>query len=142
MLTSPYPVPASRAWSATSTLAYACVAAAGAWVLISPPASYSGLSTALTIAWGALCLVPGILTAFGTLSRRYRWEWLSLWWAAMGVGMYAVLSWGQVFGDGPGHGPRALLVTALALLLIRRAIQLALIDRSARHIADLEETHG
>lgn len=142
MLTSPYPVPASRSWSASSTGSYLCIAAAGAWVLISPPSSYSGLSTALTVLWGVLCLIPGMLMAAGVAGRRYRWEWLSAWWAAMGTGMYAVLSWSQVFTDGPGHGPRALFMCALTLILIRRAIQLGLIDMSARRIVELEDTHG
>lgn len=137
MLTSPYPVPASRLWLAARGSAYALIAASGAAVLSTPPASYAGLSTVLTVTWGLLCLTGGAAMTYGVLRQRYRWEWLPSWIAATGVAVYAALSWHQVLVDGPGHAPRALLMSALVLLLLSRAIQLGLIDLGARRIAEL-----
>lgn len=140
MLTSPYPIPPSRLWAVVRAAAYLAIAASGLAVLASVPASYAGLSSALTLTWGVLCLLGGILMAYGVAARRYRWEWLPSWIAVMGVAMYGALSWHQVIIAGIGHAPRALLITALALLLLSRAIQLALIDMGARRIAQLRST--
>lgn len=137
VLSSPYPVPPSRLWLTVRTIAYALIAASGAAVLSTPPTSYAGLSTVLTVAWGILCLIGGGLMAYGTVRQRYRWEWLPSWVAATGVAMYAALSWHAVLTEGIGHAPRALLMSSLVLLLLSRAIQLGLIDLGARRIAEL-----
>ena len=137
MLSSPYPLPPSRMWLAVRAASYGLIAASGAVVLSTPPATYAGLSDALTVAWGVLCLVGGGLMVYGVVRQRYRWEWLPSWVAATGVAMYAALSWQQVLAEGIGHAPRALLMSSLVLLLLSRAIQLGLIDLGARRIAEL-----
>lgn len=139
MLTSPYPVPASRGWTLARITGYLTLAAAGLFVLIEPPASYGHLSTALTGIWGALCLASGVCMAYGVARRRYRWEWLPGWGAATGAAIYAVLSWDLVVREGLGHAPRALVVTSLVCLILSRVVQLSLIDMAARRVVEIRK---
>lgn len=139
MLTSPYPVPPSRLWLTIRAAAYALIAISGIAVLATPPASYSGLSNVLTAAWGPL---------------PPRWRADGLWRdpATVPVGMVALLDRrhrgrnvrSPLVASGPRRRgrprPRALLMTALVLMLLSRAIQLGLIDLGARRIAELRST--
>lgn len=111
--------------------AYLLFAAAGLAVLVWPPRSYSGAATWLTVAWGILLLGPGVTAAIGVLARRYVWEWVSAWWVASGLAIYACLSWATV-AESPGNMPRALILTGLTLKLLARAGQMAAEDRRAR----------
>ena len=139
MLSSPYPVPASRAWTLSRITGYLAIAAAGLLVLIAPPSSYGHISTALTILWGSLSLGSGLAMAYGVARQRYRWEWLPGWGASTGVAIYAILSWEQVLLNGLGHAPRALIVTATVCLILSRVVQLSRIDMAARRVVEMRE---
>lgn len=139
MLSSPYPVPPSPLWTVARAAAYMLLAAAGAVVIINPPTSYSHTGALLTFVWGGACALSGVAMAAGVLLRRYRWEWLPGWIAAMGLSVYSVLSWEAVARDGLGHAPRALIITALVGLILSRCIQLSLIDMSARRVVEMRE---
>lgn len=110
---------------------YLLLALAGIAVLTWPPRSYSNVGTWLTVTWGILLLGPGVAAAAGIILRRYVWEWVATWWLAAGVAIYALLSWGKVV-DSLGNVPRALLLSATALMLIARGIQIGIEDRRAR----------
>lgn len=114
-----------------------CVAAAGTWVLISPPLSYEGLGSMLTTAWGALLAAGGILVAVGQGARSYKIELPGTVLALGGLAIYAFLSWQQTFSDSPGSGPRALLMTAGALVAARVLIGLIRTSRDARWVAEV-----
>lgn len=139
MLTAPYPSPPSRGWTLARITGYLAIATAGLFVLIDPPSSYSHLSTALTILWGSLSLGSGLAMAYGVARQRYRWEWLPGWGASTGVAIYAILSWDQVFRDGLGHAPRALIITATVCIILSRVVQLSLIDMTARRVVEMRE---
>ena len=111
--------------------AYLLFAVAGLAVLIWPPRSYSGAATWLTVAWGILLLGPGVAAAFGVLARWYVWEWVSAWWIAAGLAIYACLSWATV-AESLGNAPRALILTGVTLAVIARAGQMAAEDKRAR----------
>lgn len=108
------------------------VAAAGAWVLISPPVSYEGIGLALTTAWGVLLAIGGALVATGWAARSYKIELPGIVPAAGGLAIYAILSWQQTLGDSPGSGPRALLITVGAVVALMRLAHLIRTSRDAR----------
>lgn len=113
------------------------VAAAGAWVLIQPPLSYQGLGAILTTAWGVLLTLGGVLVAAGWAARSYKIELPGIVPATGGLAIYAFLSWQATFGDSPGSGPRALLITALTLIAMLRLVQLIRTSRDARWVAEV-----
>ena len=113
------------------------VAGAGAWVLISPPVSYVGIGALLTIVWGALLAAGGVLMAAGWAMRSYKLELPGVTFALGGLAIYALLSWQQTLGDSLGSGPRALLITAGAILALLRLVRLARTSRDARWIAEV-----
>lgn len=112
-------------------------AAAGAWVLISPPRSYEALGALLTTAWGALLLVGGVLVAAAWAARSYKLELPGIVPVLGGLAIYAVLSWQQTLGDSLGSGPRALLITAGALIALYRLKQLIRASHRARWAAEV-----
>lgn len=114
-----------------------CVAAAGAWVLIDPPKSYEGLGSLLTTAWGILLVAGGLLVALGQGARSYKIELPGTILSLGGLAIYAFLSWQQTLGDSPGSGPRALLITAGALVAARILIGLVRTSRDARWAAEV-----
>lgn len=116
---------------ATRAGAYLLFAASGLAVLVWPPLSYSGAATWLTVAWGILLLGPGVAAAIGVLARRYVWEWVSAWWVAAGLAIYACLSWATV-AESLGNAPRALILTGITLSVIARAGHMAAEDKRAR----------
>ena len=113
------------------------IAAAGAWVLISPPLSYSGLGLVLTNAWGALLTLGGVLVATGWAARSYKLELPGIVPALGGLAIYAFLSWQQTLGDSLGSGPRALILTAGMLLAAIRLRALIRVSCDARWVAEV-----
>lgn len=113
-------------------------AGAGLWVLVSPPKSYEGLGAVLTTAWGALLCLGGLLVALGWVVRSYKIELPGVVPALGGLAIYSFLSWQQTFGDSFGSGPRALLMTAGALVALYRLRQLIKASRAARWVAEVE----
>lgn len=113
------------------------VAAAGAWVLISPPLSYEGIGAILTTMWGALLTAGGGLMVAGWAMRSYKLELPGATFALGGLAIYALLSWQQTLGDSLGSGPRALLITAGAIIALLRLVRLARVSRDARWIAEV-----
>lgn len=114
-------------------------AGAGTWVLVSPPQSYEALGLALTAAWGVLLLLGGVLVAAGWAIRSYKIELPGIVPALGGLAIYSFLSWQQTFGDSLGSGPRALLITAGALVALYRLKQLIRASRAARWVAEVEK---
>lgn len=137
MLSSPYPVPPLATYRVFSVAGWAAGAASGLWVLISPPNSYEGLGTLLTIAWGVFLLAGSLLCTIGHAVRRYHLELPGLVLALGGVVIYDYLSWVATFTDSPGSGPRALLLALLATAIITRLRILLHIDRQARKLAEM-----
>lgn len=133
MPTSPYPI-SDRLGGIVVGL---CIAAAGAWVLISPPVSYEGLGLILTAAWGALLAAGGLIVALGHARGSYKVELPGITLALGGLAIYAFLSWQATFGDSPGSGPRALLMTAGAVIAAARLAQLLRRSRDARWAAEV-----
>lgn len=113
------------------------VAGAGAWVLISPPLSYEGIGALLTTVWGALLAAGGALTAGGWLRRSYKLELPGASFALGGLAIYALLSWQQTLGGSLGSGPRALLITAVAVIALLRLVRLYRTSRDARWAAEV-----
>lgn len=113
------------------------VAGAGAWVLISPPLSYEGIGALLTNVWGALLATGGVLIATGWSMRSYKLELPGVTFALGGLAIYALLSWQQTLGESLGSGPRALLITAGAVIALLRLVRLAHTSRDARWIAEV-----
>lgn len=139
MLSSPYPVPDLRVYRAAMTLGWLAGAAAGAWVLVSPPVSYEGLGAVLTGVWGAFLAAGSVVVAVSHAIRKYKIETPGLVLALGGVVIYAYLSWAQTLTDSPGSGPRACLLLVLAALLVARIRILMHIDRQARRMASLRD---
>ena len=139
MLSSPYPVPPLWPWRVAHLTLYLAVAAAGAWVLISPPLSYDGLGAALTTMWGLMLVIGGGIGTAGTVLEKYKLELPGLVLALGGVVIYDYLSWEQVVTTSPGSGPRALLHIALAGYMAARVSALIRLDRQARRLKELRE---
>ena len=139
MLSSPYPVPPLRVYTAAMMVGWIAGMVAGAWVLVSPPKSYDALSLTLTTVWGAFLLGGSLLVASAHAFRKYKIEIPGLVLALGGVVIYAYLSWAQTLTDSPGSGPRACLLLLLAALIIGRIRMLMHIDRQARRMASLRD---
>ena len=108
------------------------VAAAGVWVLASPPVSYAGIGSMLTTAWGILLAVGGVLIAAGWAARSYKLELPGIFPAMGGLAIYAVLSWQATLTDSLGSGPRACLIAVGAVVALLRLAQLLRVSRDAR----------
>lgn len=139
MLSSPYPVPPLRTYRAAMISGWAAATAAGVWVLIDPPLSYSGLSLGLTVAWGLMLAIGSGLVALGHVLRRYQIELPGLFLSLGGVVTYGYLSWVQTLTESPGSGPRACLLVLLACLIVSRITVLLHIDRQARRLVEMRE---
>ena len=139
MLSSPYPVPPLRVYTAAMMVGWIAGTAAGAWVLVSPPKSYDALSLTLTTVWGAFLFGGSLLVASAHAFRKYKIEIPGLVLALGGVVIYAYLSWAQTLTDSPGSGPRACLLLLLAALIVGRIRMLMHIDRQARRMASLRD---
>lgn len=100
--------------------AYAALLISGIGVLVWTPQSYEGISLAFTYAWGAFQVLGGGVALIALLARRVLWEWRVVLLAALGVGLYAGLSWVQVLTEAPVHTGRAGDITALSLFLVAR----------------------
>ena len=101
-------------------VAYAALLISGIGVLAWTPQSYEGISLAFTYAWGIFQVLGGGVALIALLARRVLWEWRVVLLAALGVGLYAGLSWVQVLTEAPVHTGRAGDITALFLLLVAR----------------------
>ena len=139
MLSSPYPVPPLRLWQTSMILGWAAGIGAGTWVLASPPVSYTGLSLALTTAWGLMLAVGCGLAAIGHTLQRYKLELPGLTLSLGGIVIYAYLSWQQTLTTSPGSGPRALILIAVACWIIARIRVLIYLDRQARRLIEMRE---
>lgn len=139
MLTSPYPVPRLRVWQVAMILGWGAGAAAGVWVLASPPRSYEGLGLALTTMWGLMLVIGSGLCVLGHALHRYKLELPGLVLALGGIVIYGYLSWQATLTDSPGSGPRALLLVLLACWIVARGRVLIYLDRQARRLKELRE---
>lgn len=131
------PYPTSTIERASGAVVMLGVAAAGAWVLISPPVSYEGLGAALTTAWGALLAAGGAGAALAWIARSYKVELPAMTLLVGGLLIYAILSWQQTLGTSPGSGPRALLMSAGTIVAALRAVHLIRTSRRARWAAEV-----
>lgn len=100
--------------------AYVALLISGIGVLVWTPQSYEGISLVFTYGWGAFQILGGGVALCALLARRVLWEWRVVLFAALGVGLYAGLSWVQVFTEAPVHTGRAGEITALFFLLVAR----------------------
>lgn len=139
MLSSPYPVPPLGLWRAVMILGWVSVCAAGVWVLVSPPVSYTSIGLALTTAWGLMLAVGCCLVTIGHALQRYKLELPGLTLALGGITIYAYLSWQQTIGTSPGSGPRALILVAVACWIVARIRVLIYLDRQARRLIEMRE---
>lgn len=131
------PYPTSIPERAGGVMLLLGVAAAGVWVLADPPQSYEGLGAALVTAWGALLAAGGGAAALGWAARSYKLELPAMVLIMGGLAVYSFLSWGQTLTVSPGSGPRALLISAGAIIALLRAAQLIRVSRSARWAAEV-----
>jgi hypothetical protein len=112
----------------TLTSAWLCVAAGG---LSSIAFNSQGLFTDLT---GAAIVVTAVLAAYGAACNRYRWEWVSAWFASASMTPHIVFAWAQVLEHGPSRMDSAWLLTALAAFFALRA------QMCAAHASKLRST--
>lgn len=127
-----------REWRIGLILGGLLIAAAGAWVLIDPPQSYRGLGEALTTAWGTLLTLGGVVVSGAYWRRSYKVEMTAMPLIAGGLAVYSFLSWQATLGDSPGSGPRALILTAFAVVAAVRLVQLLRTSRDARWVAEVK----
>lgn len=99
---------------------YAALLISGLGVLLWTPQSYEGISLLFTYAWGAFQVLGAGVAMVALLAKKVLWEWRVVLLAALGVGLYAGLSWVQVFTEAAVHTGRAGDITALTLLLVAR----------------------
>lgn len=131
------PYPPTRIERALGAIVGLGVAAAGAWVLISPPLSYQGLGLMLTTAWGILLAAGGISITTGWTGSSYKIELPGIVLAMGGLAIYAILSWQATLTDSLGSGPRACLIAVGAVIAVLRLAKLIRTSRDARWVAEV-----
>lgn len=108
--------------------AYAFAFAAGTWVLITPPRTIEGTIGVLsTVAWGVLLLPASVVMVFAWRGK-WRPEYALLPLLVAGVTVYAVAVWASVW-ETITRGPQACTISALALALLARFMQLRKLRR-------------
>lgn len=104
---------------------------AGIAVLVYPPRTYIGSDLIITIVWGTLLLAACAVAVLGVVVRRYVLEWAACYAMAVGIALYAYLSWAAVPGS-IGSIPRASILTGLIGVPLARGTFIAIEDYMAR----------
>lgn len=123
-----------RLLRALTLAVYLLASGGGVAVLAYPPRTYVGSDYAVTIAWGAVLAVGGLIAAAGVVSRRYFLEWGACYVLAAGLTLYSWLSW-EAAADSLGSVPRAFLITAGVTAALARGTAIAIDDWRARRAA-------
>lgn len=97
----------------------------GAAILWTPSTIENEIGTLLALLWGAVTFVGGLAAAAGVALDRYRIEWIAAWVAAAGVGPYAGSLWFLIFAGAHTRAAQALLITALLVHSVTRALRCA-----------------
>ncbi|EOM77302.1 hypothetical protein DW322_21285 [Rhodococcus rhodnii] len=110
---------------ALRTGAYASVAVAGfASIYWTPNTISAVLGTITAMIWGLLLLVGGITCAAASLTERYLIEYPAILLVVAGAAMYLVALWAITAGGEITRLTQTALVTAYALHLLARHVQL------------------
>lgn len=134
MLSSPYPAAASRARGVVLALAWLAGVAVAPWIVIFPPITYEGLGLAASVGWGLLVGLGSLLIVIGQVKRIYQVELPGTMLAAVGLTIYALLSWQQVATGSTGSGARALILIILIGIVIARGMDLWAHHRRMRRL--------
>jgi hypothetical protein len=118
---------------------------AGAWSLVCLSALvdlvFGGTSPLHYIA-SAVVASATALAAMGVVANRYRWEWVSAWFAAAGLTPYILSSWVQTVTVHPHYATSALLLTALGGFFVVRALMCAAHAAKLRSVYEQEVGGG
>lgn len=118
------------------TSSYLFMVAAGiAAVTLTPQTIAREAGYLVTLGWGAAVLTGALVAAAGVALVRYRWEWVAIWPVIGGVLAYMATLWGLVAQGEFTRTAQACLITALALTMVTRALELA------AHAHKLRRTH-
>lgn len=111
----------------------------GAWLLVAA----GGLSAVATEPagipqdfFGLAVVVTSFFAAAGVIFNRYRWEWVSSWFAAASMTPYVLAAVADTFRHGPQNLSSVFLLTALAAFFVSRALM------CAAHAAKLRARHA
>lgn len=110
-------------------LAWSLVALSGVTTLM------FGADAFLQDIFGLVVVATSVLAAVGVATNRYRWEWVSAWFAAGGIVPYIVAAIADAYQGGPEHLPMVFLLAALAAFFSSRALH------CAAHAAKLRAQH-
>lgn len=125
-------------------LAYGFIVISGVFVLLYPPRTYDSASSIMTVGWGLLQAIPGLIALIAAIKRKYFIEWAIIGLISGGILLYGFLSWVSVLQEGMGHGGRAGDIMALFALCSARFFFLwkqfkrAEVDLEARTMATKE----
>ena len=100
--------------------AYAFIVYSGVSSFVFPLRSYGAFSELLTMGWGGLQIVFGLVALFAVATSRPLLEWRVVGLVAAGVLLYGMLGWAQTLTEAPSHGARSGDITALVFLLAAR----------------------
>lgn len=116
-------------------------AGGGAAILWTPTTIESELGTRLTHFWGAVAAVASIVAFLGVVLDHYRMEWAASWFASGGISLYAGVLWWLVSTGSETRLTQALLITALLVHTLNRAVSCAAhAARLREHSAETGET--
>lgn len=105
-------------------LAYAATAWAGIAALIWTPTTIAGaIGVLVTYAWAALAVLGGSVGIWAVARDQWRTERWSAPLAAGGAVTYAVAVWSLVITETSGRAAQASWITAVALLLVYRVLE-------------------
>ncbi|MDZ5076722.1 hypothetical protein [Nesterenkonia sp. HG001] len=112
-----------RLMTAAHIIAYATIAAAGASVLMDPPASISTqIGHTMTTLWGLMSLIGGAVAMIACPAGRWMIEKPALVLCATGVLLYGLTVFGLHWTTDGNRLPQALILAALFLHLAGRFV--------------------
>lgn len=121
-----------------STLTVAWLLAAGGGmsaIAFSPNTIVSELGTIITTIWAVTVTVASVVALLGVVFDRYRLEWVSSWFAFMGLMPYVATIWWIVTTGELTRLTQAFMMTSLLVFMILRA------EFCAAHAAKLRTMH-
>lgn len=108
------------------TATYAALMLAGlAAMFLTPTTIASETGHTVTYAWAAAVIIGALGAGAGTLTGRYRWEWVAIWPLTGGIVVYATTIWGLILQGEVTRSAQALFITSVAAMLVRRGLELA-----------------
>ena len=101
-------------------------------VVLTPNIISNQLSTTLTDVWGAFAVLGGLLSLYGTLTERFRFELVGMPLVATAIFMYAFTLW-TLTAEVATRLSQAAATTGLFLLILIRVVDLVLVAAKAKH---------